>query len=81
MGNVGRPGPVVLPRGEHYTVIQAIGAAGAFTAFANGGKVQLIRYDTMGKKHVTYVNVDQITRGAGLNVEVRDGDWIFVPGK
>jgi polysaccharide export outer membrane protein len=81
MGNVSRPGPVVLPRGERYTVIQAIGAAGAFTASANGGKVQLVRYDTMGKKHVAYVNVDQITRGAGLDVEVRDGDWIFVPGK
>jgi protein involved in polysaccharide export with SLBB domain len=81
MGNVSRPGPVVLPRGERYTVIQAIGAAGDFTASANGGKVQLVRYDTMGKKHVAYVNVDEITRGAGLDVEVRDGDWVFVPGK
>lgn len=80
MGNVSRPGPVVLPRGERYTVIQAIGAAGDFTASANGGKVQLVRYDPMGKKNVTYVNVDQITR-AGLDVEVRDGDWVFVPGK
>ena len=81
MGNVGRPGPVVLPRGEHYTVIQAISAAGAFTTSANGGKVQLVRYDTMGRKHVTYVTVDQITRGTESDVEVRDGDWIFVPGK
>jgi protein involved in polysaccharide export with SLBB domain len=81
MGNVSRPGPVVLPRGERYTVIQAIGAVGDFTASANGGKVQLVRYDPMGKKHVVYVNVDQITRGAELDVEVRDGDWIFVPGK
>ena len=81
MGNVHRPGPVALPSGEHFTVIKAIGAAGDFTAYANGSQVQLVRYDKTGKKQVTYVNVDQITRGGGLDVEVRDGDWIFVPAK
>ena len=81
MGSVNRPGPVVLPRGERYTVTQAIGAAGDFTGFANGGKVQLVRYDTLGKKRVTYVNVDQIVRGVGTDVEVQAGDWIYVPGK
>ena len=81
MGNVNRPGPLVLPQGERYTVIKAIGAAGDFTASANGSKVQLVRYDKTGKKHVAYVNVDQVIRPGGSDVEVQDGDWIFVPGK
>ena len=81
MGNVHRPGPVVLPPGEHFTIIKAIDAAGDFTAYANGSQVQLVRYDKTGKKHVAYINVDQTARGSGLDVEVRDGDWIFVPGK
>jgi polysaccharide export outer membrane protein len=81
MGNVNRPGPLVLPPGERFTMIKAIGAAGNFTASANGSKVQLVRYDKMGKKHVVYVNVDQAMKEGGLEVEVQDGDWIFVPGK
>ena len=65
MGNVNRPGRWCCRAGERFTVIKAIGGAGDFTASANGGKVQLVRYDPTGKKNVTYVNVDQITRGAG----------------
>ncbi|HUJ72718.1 MAG TPA: polysaccharide biosynthesis/export family protein [Verrucomicrobiae bacterium] len=81
MGSVNRPGPLVLARGERYTVIKAIGAAGGFTASANGGKVQLVRYDQLGRKHVTFLNVEQIVMEHGLDVAVQDGDWIFVPGK
>ena len=62
-------------------MIRAIGAAGDFTASANGAKVQLVRYDQLGKKHVTFLNVDQIAEGSGLDVAVQDGDWIFVPGR
>jgi protein involved in polysaccharide export with SLBB domain len=81
MGNVNRPGPLVLPSGERYTVIKAIGAAGDLKASANGAKVQLVRYDQLGRKHVTFLNVDQIAKGSGLDIAVQDGDWIYVPGK
>jgi protein involved in polysaccharide export with SLBB domain len=81
IGNVNRPGPVVLPKEERLTITKAIGAAGDFSTTANGEKVQLIRYDAAGKKHVTYINVDRITKRGEIekDVAVQNGDWIVVP--
>lgn len=83
IGNVNRPGPLLLPKEERFTVTKAIIAAGNFATFANGGKVQLIRYDKSGKKYLTYIDVDRIMkRGEFENdIQVQDGDWIIVPEK
>ena len=61
----------------------AIIAAGNFATFANGGKVQLIRYNEAGKKYVTYVDVDRIMKRGEFekDVQVQNGDWIIVPEK
>ena len=83
IGNVNRPGPLLLPKDERFTVTKAIIAAGNFATFANGGKVQLIRYNEAGKKYVTYVDVDRIMKRGEFekDVQVQNGDWIIVPEK
>jgi len=83
IGTVNRPGPLLLPKGERFTVTQAIIAAGNFANFANGGKVQLIRYDKSGKKYLTHIDVDRIMRRGEFekDIPVQDGDWIVVPEK
>jgi len=83
IGNVNRPGPLLLPKDERFTVAKAIIAAGNFATFANGGKVQLIRYDRTGKKYVTYIDVDRIMKRGEFekDIQVQDGDWIIVPEK
>ena len=81
IGHVNRPGPVTLSRQAQLTITGAISAAGDLSTSADAGKVQLIRYDVAGKKHVTYVNVDRIMRNGDSSgdVLVRSGDWIVVP--
>jgi len=80
VGNVNRPGPLVLPKEEQFTITKAISAAGGLSASANAEKVQLVRYDSAGKKHVTYLNVDRIMqRVESEDVPVQSGDWIVVP--
>lgn len=83
IGNVNRPGPLLLPKDERFTVTKAIIAAGNFATFANGGKVQLIRYDKTGKKYLTYIDVDRIMKRGEFekDIQVQDGDWIIVPEK
>lgn len=80
VGNVNRPGPLVLPKEEQFTISKAIGAAGGLSTSASAEKVQLVRYDGAGKKHVTYINVDRIMkRVESADVPVQSGDWIVVP--
>ena len=83
IGNVNRPGPLLLPKDERFTVTKAIIAAGNFATFANGGKVQLIRYNEAGKKYITYVDVDRIMKRGEFekDISVQNGDWIIVPEK
>jgi protein involved in polysaccharide export with SLBB domain len=83
IGNVNRPGPLLLPKDEKFTVTKAIIAAGNFATFANGGKVQLIRYNEAGKKYVTYIDVDRIMKRGEFekDLPVQNGDWIIVPEK
>ena len=83
IGNVNRPGPLLLPKDEKFTVTKAIIAAGNFATFANGGKVQLIRYNEAGKKYITYIDVDRIMKRGEFerDLQVQNGDWIIVPEK
>jgi len=83
IGNVNRPGPLLLPKDERFTVTKAIIAAGNFATFANGGKVQLIRYNEAGRKSITYVDVDRIMKRGEFekDISVQNGDWIIVPEK
>jgi protein involved in polysaccharide export with SLBB domain len=83
IGNVNRPGPLLLPKDEAFTVTKVIIAAGNFAAFANGSKVRLIRYDENGHKYECSVDVDRIMKVGDFDkdVPVQNGDWIIVPEK
>ena len=83
IGSVNRPGPLLIPKDERFTVTKAIIAAGNFSLFGNGGKVQLIRYDAEGKKYITVINVDRIMKQGEFekDIAVQSGDWIIVPEK
>ena len=83
LGSVNRPGPLMLPPNEVFTVTKVIIAAGNFSTFAKGNAVRLIRYDETGRKFETRVNVARIMR-EGLfedDVPVQSGDWIIVGEK
>jgi len=83
LGNVGRPGPLMLPKDQVFTVTKVIIAVGGIATFGNGAKVRLLRYDTDGKKYETRVNVDRIMKRGEFekDVPVQHGDWIIVPDK
>lgn len=83
IGNIGRPGPLLLPPNEQFTVTKAIIAAGGIGQFGNGAAVQLIRYGPDGKKYKTTVNVDRIMKYGEFekDVPLQNGDWIIVAEK
>jgi len=83
LGQVNRPGPMMLPADEHFTVTKAIIAAGNLSTFGNGSNVKLIRYGEGGKKFETTVNVTRIMKRGDFNrdIRVRNGDWIIVSEK
>lgn len=82
LGLVGRPGPMLLPQDEKFTVMKAIIASGGCGQFANCAKVELIRYGRNGKKYKTFVNVERIMQGFfEEDVAVQNGDWIIMPEK
>jgi len=79
IGRVNRPGPVTLSNQAQLTVSGAIHTAGALAPAADAERVQLIRYDSAGKKQVTYVNIERILDGSTPDIPVQNGDWIVVP--
>jgi protein involved in polysaccharide export with SLBB domain len=83
LGAVNRPGPLLLPADEPFTVTKVIIAAANFSAFAKSTKVRLIRYDESGKKYQTYVNVARIMKQGEFeeDIAVQTGDWIIVDEK
>ena len=83
LGAINRPGPLLLPQNEAFTIAKAIIAAGNFTQFGNGSKVRLIRYDENGRKFETRVNVTRILKVGEFenDVPLQCNDWIIVPEK
>lgn len=83
LGNVGRPGPLMLPQDEAFTLTKVIIAAGGLSTFGNGAKVRILRYDSNGKKFETRVNVERIMKLGEFekDIPIQNGDWIIVPEK
>ena len=83
LGNIGRPGPLMLPRDEVFTLTKVIIAAGGIATFGNGAKVRVLRYDANGKKFETRVNVERIMKNGDFekDIVIQNGDWIIVPEK
>jgi polysaccharide export outer membrane protein len=83
LGSVNRPGPLLLPPNEVFTVTKAIIAAGGFGTFSMGSRVRLIRYDENAHKYETVINVLRIMKEGNFedDIPVQNGDWIIVPEK
>ena len=83
LGAVNRPGPLALPPNEVFTLAKTIISAGGFSAFGNGAKVRLIRYNETGHKYETYVNVTRILKNGEFekDIPVQNGDWVIVSEK
>lgn len=81
IGQVNRPGAVVIPPEENFTILQAISAAGGFTRRGDQKKVQLRRVGKDGNAVVTEINVAELmSMKAGLDeFFVQDKDTIVIP--
>lgn len=78
MGEVGRPGPVVIT--PSMTVLQAIAAAGGPTTFANAKKTYVLRTEN-GKQTKIPFNYKEAIKGnvPEQNIVLRPGDTIVIP--
>ncbi len=78
LGAVSKPGPYDLS--ENMTLIDALAVAGGTTDKSNLGGAQLIRLEN-GKPKATLLKADQVMQGKDIagNVQLRDGDLIYVP--
>lgn len=83
IGDINRPGPLLLPREQMFTLTKAIIAAGGFTQFAKSSSVRVLRYCEDGKKYDTFVNVSRIMKKGEFerDVPLRPNDWVIVGQK
>lgn len=77
LGQVQRPG--TFPFEQNMTIVQAITAAGGFTALANASTVRLTRNVRGGGRRTYTIPVDLIAEGKIGNITLAPGDVIFVP--
>jgi len=77
MGEVAKPGPVIMTPGM--TLLQAIATGGGLTQFANAKRIYILR-NTNGKQEKIPVQYKQALRGDGsFNLTLNPGDTIVVP--
>jgi polysaccharide biosynthesis/export protein len=78
LGEVNRPGPIVISPGM--TVLQAIGAAGGPTAYANAKKIYVLRKDGANQSKLPF-NYKEAIKGnmPEQNIVLKPGDTIVVP--
>lgn len=82
LGQVNRPGDVVIPPDRELTVVDAIAGASGFTRLAKDSEVILTRIAANGEKTTQSINVRKIMESDKqneINIVLRDGDTLFVP--
>ncbi len=80
LGQVNRPGPVVIPPDKPLTIVDAITRANGFTRLANKRKVSLKTTDNEGNPLVIELNINQIMSDPSVpDIPLKDGDTIHVP--
>jgi len=82
-GQVAKPGQVPVPANNVLTILQALNAAGWFTASADQEHVQLIHNDIADSTKSTRLeyNIQNINEGKAADVIVQPGDFIEVLSK
>lgn len=80
IGQVNRPGTILIPPEQNLTLVTAISAAGGTTRLANDRAVRLTRTLANGQKQTTEHNVQDILRDPNQkDVPIMEGDFIYVP--
>ncbi len=78
MGEMDKPGKLVVPRGT--TMMQLLAQAGGFTRFAAPNRVLLRRVDAKTKKIKAYrINARSMMNGGTQMVVLQQGDVVVVP--
>ena len=83
LGEVNKPGAVLLNPGPNATVARLILDQGGMTEFANAGKVQIQRAAPDGSKKTMLVDVGRILKQGSFeeDVPLLDADVVIVPEK
>lgn len=79
LGQVNRPGNVVIPPEESLTITQAISGAGGFNRLANEREVQIRRTGSDGKPQVILINVKEVLQNPkAKDIYLQDKDTVYV---
>ncbi len=80
LGQVGKPGAVVIPTDRPLKLLDAIALAEGFTRLADRKRVTLTRIDVDGKTTTTEINADSIIQSKNADQwTLQQGDVINVP--
>jgi polysaccharide export outer membrane protein len=79
LGQVNRPGPVVIPPGQKMTLVSAIAAAGGPTRIADTTTVIVTHKLTTGATQKTVVNFKDMVKTVKSDLVLEDGDNVYVP--
>jgi polysaccharide export outer membrane protein len=75
-GAVRKPGS--YPIQESMNLGQAIVAAGGLTPYADSDNIKLVRYERDGRHHVVKFCYSDIEQGGARQIQIQDGDLLFV---
>jgi len=78
-GQVRSPGALEVKKSQIPTLLRAIAMAGGFSERASKGGVILKRKDESGKETQQKVNVKDIIKGKKKDIQLKDGDIVYVP--
>ena len=78
LGQVRSPGTYPFPKGERFTLLQAIALAGGFSDIANIKKLKIVRGGEEGQSQVIRANAEAIIGGRDADIELVNGDIIHV---
>lgn len=80
LGQVGRPGQVLIPNDRPLTLTQAISSANGMTRMGRATRVRITRILDDGERRVWTVNFDDIMQNpSSRDIVLQEGDTIFVP--
>lgn len=81
-GKVNKPGFVLIPPEEEFTIMDVIAAAGDITASGNERKVELHSLDAEGNSRIRVVDLSQANTASELSkLYLTDKDQVIVPEK
>lgn len=79
LGEVGLPGRQRLEK-ERNTLVEVLGKAGDFGAYADKRRVKVLRQDSAGT-HATEIDLTQLSSFERNNLVIVPGDVVFVPAR